>query len=170
MRFTVTGEWRENRLLALVIFWFLLFGVGIWLTNLLLYFEQMGLTYESVLAHYRGAEAQFLLPRSYRVLLEISHFHLLAMSLFILTLAHLALFLPFSSRIKFWLVNLTFFSAFSDEGAGWLIRFVHPWFAYYKIGAFLLFQTTLAILIGAVLVDLLLFNARKESAEALPKQ
>lgn len=168
MRFVVTGEWRENRLLALVIFWFLLFGVGIWLTNLLLYFDQMGLTSESVLAHYRGVEEQFLLPRSYRVLLEISHFHLLAMSLFLLTLAHLMLFLSLSSRIKSWLVNLTFFSALSDEAAGWLIRFVHPWFACYKIGAFLLFQATLAILIGAVLVDLLLFNARKGNAGALP--
>ena len=52
MRFVVTGEWRENRLLALILIWFLVFGVGVWLTNLLLYLGQMGLSYESVVAHY----------------------------------------------------------------------------------------------------------------------
>ena len=59
MRFVVTGEWRDNRLLALVIIWFLVFGIGVWLTNLLLYLDQMGLTYASVVAHYRGNEGQY---------------------------------------------------------------------------------------------------------------
>ena len=168
MRFVVTGEWRDNRLLALIIIWFLVFGAGIWLTNLLLYLDQVGLTYESVVAHYRGNEEQYRPPSSYRGLLEITHFHLLAMSIFILTLAHLALFLALSSRIKFWLINLTFFSALSNEAAGWLTRFVHPLFAYYKIGAFLLLQATLAILIVAVLAGLL-FNTRQADTGDLPK-
>ncbi len=168
MRFVVTGEWRENRLLALILIWFLVFGVGVWLTNLLLCLDQMGLTYESVVAHYRGNEEQFRPPSSYRGLLEITHFHLLAMSIFILTLAHLVLFVALTSRIKFWLINLTFFAALSNEAAGWLTRFVHPLFAYYKIGAFLLLQATLAILIVAVLAGLV-FNTDKESTDNSPK-
>ncbi|MFN3477690.1 MAG: hypothetical protein ACK4Z6_09120, partial [Candidatus Methylomirabilales bacterium] len=135
MRFVITGEWRKNRLLRLIILWFLPYSIGLWVTNALLYFNQMGLSYESVVTYYRGSEEQFILPRSYKVLLEISHFHLLAMGIFILTLAHLFLFVPLKPRVKFWLINLSFFSALSDEAAGWLTRFVHPLFAYSKIGA-----------------------------------
>jgi len=152
MRFVVTGEWTQNRLLRFIILWFLLYSAGLWLTNTLLYFSQMGLRYESVVTFYRGSEAQFMLPRSYKVLLEISHFHLLAMGIFILTLSHLVLFVPLRPQVKFWLIHLTFLSAISDEAAGWLTRFAHPLFAYYKIGAFVLLQTTMAALIIAVLV------------------
>ncbi|HWQ70120.1 MAG TPA: hypothetical protein VN494_09255 [Patescibacteria group bacterium] len=152
MRFVVTGEWTQNRLLRAIILWFLFYSAGLWLTNALFFFNQMELNYESVVAHYRGSEAQFMPPRSYKVLLEISHFHLLAMGIFILTLTHLVLFVPFRPRVKFWLIHLTFLSAISDEAAGWLTRFAHPVFAYYKIGAFLLLQTTMAILIIAVLL------------------
>ena len=152
MRFVITGEWTQNRLLRLIILWFLIYSAGLWLTNTLLFLNQMGLRYESVVAFYRGSETQYLLPRSYKVLLEISHFHLLAMGIFILTLSHLVLFVPLTPRVKYWLIHLTFLSAISDEAAGWLTRFVHPLFAYYKIGAFVLLQTTMAVLIIAVLL------------------
>jgi hypothetical protein len=152
MRFVITGEWTQNRFLRFIIVWFLLYSAGLWLTNLLLFFSQMGLHYDSVVTFYRGSEAQFMLPRSYKVLLEISHFHLLAMGIFILTLSHLVLFVPLSPQVKFWLIHLTFFSAISDEAAGWLTRFAHPLFAYYKIAAFVLLQTTMAALIIAVLL------------------
>lgn len=152
MRFVVTGEWTQNSLLRLIIVWFLVYSAGLWLTNTLLFLNQMGLRYESVVAFYRGSEAQYLLPRSYKVLLEISHFHLLAMGIFILTLSHLVLFVPITPRAKYWLIHLTFLSAILDEAAGWLTRFAHPLFAYVKIGAFILLQTTMAALIIAVLL------------------
>jgi len=168
MRFVVTGEWTQNRLLRFIILWFLLYSGGLWLTNTLLYFSQMGLHYESVVTFYRGSEAQFMLPRSYKVLLEISHFHLLAMGIFILTLSHLVLFVPLKPQVKFWLIHLTFLSAISDEAAGWLTRFVHPLFAYYKIGAFILLQTTMAALIIAILLTVCL-KARSAYTEDLGK-
>jgi hypothetical protein len=43
----------------------------------------------------------------------------------------------------------------ANEAGGWLVRFVHPGFAYFKIGAFLLLETTLAallILVSAALI------------------
>jgi len=168
MRFVITGEWDRNRLLSIVIVWFLVYSIALWVTNALLYFNQMGLTYESVVTYYRGSEVEFLLPRSYKVLLEISHFHLLAMGLFILTLAHLLLFVPIRPRFKFWLVTLCFASAISDEMAGWLTRFVHPLFAYYKIAAFLLLQATLAGMIFAVLIAVVR-NAPKAYTDDLPR-
>src|SRR6185436_17559807 len=150
MRFTVTPDWRDNHLLRLVLWWFLLFVALLWTTNALLYFGKMGLTPASVTAYYRGDEARFLSPRSYQGLLEISHFHLFAMGVLVLTMGHLLLFVPLPSTWKAWIVSLAFGAALADEGAGWLVRFVAPVFAYRKIAAFVTLQTTLAFMLGAV--------------------
>ena len=152
MRFTITGEWKRNSLLRLIIVSFLLYGAALWVTNALLYFSKMSLSYQSVVEYYLGSEARFLQPRSYQGLLEVTHFHVFAMGIFILTLAHLTLFVPFRPRIKLWLICLSFFAGIADEATGWLTRYVHPGFAYAKIGAFLLLQATLALLLVAVLV------------------
>jgi len=42
----------------------------------------------------RGSDAAFTQPRSFKVLLEISHFHLFAMGILVLTMTHLVLFAP----------------------------------------------------------------------------
>ena len=148
MRFIVTGELGRNRLLQIIILLYALYVAGLWVTNTLLYFSKMGLTYASVVAYYLGSEESFLAPRSYQGLLEVSHYHLFAMGMLLLVLTHLILFIPVSGRAKAWLIALPFFSALLDEGAGWLVRFVHPLFAYAKICGFLALQASLAALIG----------------------
>jgi hypothetical protein len=125
-----------------------LYVAGLWVTNALLYFGKMGLTAASVVDYYLGNEEQFLSPRSYQGLLEVSHFHLFAMGMLLLVLTHLALFVPIPNRWKAWLIAVPFLSALLDEGSGWLVRFVHPGFAYAKIAGFLLLQTSLAVLVG----------------------
>ena len=152
MRFVVTGEWRLNSLLKLIIVLFLFYISLFWVTNALLYFHKMDLTYASVVEYYRGSEESFHQPRSYQGLLELSHFHLFSMGILILTLTHLVLFVPLCVEIKFWLILLSFVSALCNEASGWLVRFVHPLFAYLKIVSFLLLQGTLALLIIAVTV------------------
>jgi hypothetical protein len=152
MRFTVTGEWKRNSLLRLIIVSFLVYGAALWLTNALLYFAKMNLTYQSVVDYYLGSEARFTHPRTYQGLLEVTHFHVFAMGIFILTMAHLLLFVPMRARIKLWVISLSFLAGLADEGAGWLVRFVSPAFAYLKIAAFLLLQGTLGVLLIAVLV------------------
>ena len=129
----------------------MLYVAGFWLTNLLLYFSKMGLIAVSVIEYYRGAEERFLTARSYQGLLEVSHFHLFAMGMLLLVLTHLMLFVPLRDRTKAWLIFVPFFSALLEEGSGWLIRFVHPAFAYAKIAGFLLLQGSLAALILASL-------------------
>jgi hypothetical protein len=150
MRFVVTAEWKENHLLRLVLGAFLVYVFLFWLTNGLLFFAHMGLSYAAVVAHYRGAEDAFLQPRSYLVLLEISHFHLFAMSILILTMTHLVLFLPLSVPAKATLIVAAFASALLDEAGGWLTRFVHPGFAYVKLVGFLTLQASLGALMGLV--------------------
>ena len=151
MRFTLTSDWKDNQLLRLVLVWFLVFVALLWLTNALLYFNKMNLTPASVVAYYLGDEALFTQPRSYQGLLEITHFHLFAMGILVLTMAHLLLFVPMPNRRKAIVVSVAFIAALADEAAGWLVRFVSPAFATLKVAAFVTLEAALAFMIGAVL-------------------
>jgi hypothetical protein len=147
----ITGEWSRNRLLQTIVVLYCLYVAGLWLTNALLYFSKMGLAPASVVEYYLGSEERFLSPRSYQGLLEVSHFHLFAMGMLLLVLTHLMLFIPARSGVKAWLIAVPFAAALLDEGSGWLVRFVHPGFAWLKVAGFLLLQASLAALVGVSL-------------------
>jgi hypothetical protein len=151
MRFTVTPDWKDNQLLRLILVWFLLFVALLWVTNALLYFAKMTLDPASVVAYYLGNEATFTQPRSYQGMLEITHFHMFAMGILVLTMTHLLLFVPIANRTKAWVVSVAFLAALGDEASGWLVRFVSPGFAYVKVASFLTLETVLAFMVGAVL-------------------
>ncbi len=151
MRFIITGEMNRNRLLQAIVVAYSLYVGLLWVTNALLYFSKMGLTYGSVVTYYLGSEQDFTQPRSYLGMLEVSHFHLFAMGMLLLVLTHLVLFVPLSNRAKIWLIIAPFASALLDEGSGWLVRFVSPLFALAKIAGFLALQTSLALLVGLAL-------------------
>jgi hypothetical protein len=151
VRFVVTGEWSRNRLLQTIVVLYVIYVVGLWLTNLGLYFTKMNLSYASVVSYYLGSEERYLEPRSFQGLLEVSHFHLFAMGMLLLVLTHLMLFVPVRNGIKAALIVIPFLAGLLDEGAGWGVRFVHPGFAYAKITGFLLLQTSLAVLTGVSL-------------------
>jgi hypothetical protein len=155
MRFVVTGEWTRNRLLKLIVAFFLCYVAVFWWTNALLYFHKMDLSYKSVVDYYLGSEEKFLQPRSYQGLLEISHFHLFSMGILMLTLTHLLLFVPLHPKWKAMAIILSFGSAFLDEAASWLVRFVDPYFAFLKIASFLTLQVTLLAIIAYTLWALL---------------
>jgi hypothetical protein len=151
MRFFVTGEWSRNRLLQTIVVLYCVYVALLWLTNAALYFQKMDLGPDSVVRYYLGSEEEFMAPRSFQGLLEVSHFHLFAMGMLLLVLTHLVLFVPLRARTKAWLVTLPFAAALLDEGAGWLVRFGHPGFAWAKVAGFLALQTSLAVLVGVSL-------------------
>ena len=148
MRFVITGEWSRNRLLQTIVVLYSVYVAGLWLTNALLYFNKMGLHPDSVVSYYLGNEDLFLSPRSYQGMLEVAHFHLFAMGMLLLVLTHLMLFVPLKDTTKAWLIVLPFLAAATDEGAGWLVRFGHPAFAWLKVVGFLSLQASLAALVG----------------------
>lgn len=148
MRFVVTGEWSRNALLQTIVLCYAVYVVLLWCTNAMLYFSKMSLSPASVVEYYLGNEALFTSPRSYQGLLEVSHFHLFAMGMLLLVLTHLMLFVPLRTRVKIWLIVLPFVAALVDEGAGWLVRFVDPAFAWLKVAGFLSLQASLAALVG----------------------
>jgi hypothetical protein len=61
------------------------------------------------------------------------------------------LFVPLRNGAKAWLIVVPFLSAILDEGAGWLVRYVSPNFAYAKITGFLLLETSLGVLVAVSL-------------------
>lgn len=146
MRFVVTGEWSRNRLLQTIVVLYVVYVGGLWVTNGALYFNKMSLTPSSVVEYYLGNEETFKQPRTYQGLLEVAHFHLFAMGMLLLVLTHLMLFVPVGSGTKLVLIVLPFIAALVSEGGGWLVRFVHPAFAWVKISGFLLLQGSLLAL------------------------
>lgn len=155
MRFFVTGEQNRQLLLNSLIIMFLGYILLLWISNGLMYFHKMDLTPASVVNYYLGSEEDFTQPKSYQSLLEVSHFHLFAMGMLVLTLTHLMIMTNLSVWLKVWLSALIYLSAIADEAAGWLVRFVHPHFAYFKIASFLVLELSLAALIIFVSISLL---------------
>lgn len=151
MRYFVTGEQHRKALLNALVLMFLGYIALLWVSNGLMYFHHMDLTPDSVILYYLGSEEQFAPPRSYQGMLEVSHFHLFSMGMLVLTLTHLMLMTEFSVRLKIWLSGLTYLSALADEAGGWLVRFVDPLFAWFKIAAFLLLEFSLAALLIVVI-------------------
>ncbi len=155
MRYFVTGEQQRKSLLNALVLMFLGYIVLLWISNGMMYFHHMDLTPDSVIAYYLGSEEHFTPPRSYQGMLEVSHFHLFSMGMLIVTLTHLMLMTDFSVRLKIWLSGLVYISALADEAGGWLVRFVNPMFAYFKIAAFLLLEFSLAALLIVVILSLI---------------
>ena len=160
MRFFVTGEQNRQLLLNSLILMFLGYILLLWISNGLLYFHKMDLSPGSVVSYYLGSEEDFTQPKSYQSMLEVSHFHVFAMGMLVLTLTHLMIMTNLAVLLKVWLSALIYLSAITDELAGWLVRFVHPDFAYLKIASFLVLEASLAALI--IFVSISLFSARRK--------
>lgn len=159
MKYMQTGGFQKNPFMRMTLLFTLLFLGGLWVTNFAMYFSRMGFTPSSVERYYLGAEEDFRPPRTFGSMLEVTHVHLPIIGIVTLMLTHLLIFAPLSDRAKYGFIGAAFASALLNEGAGWLVRFVHPGFAALKIAAFLAFQGVLAYLLVG-LAAFLLASAR----------
>ncbi|MCB9558534.1 MAG: hypothetical protein H6707_20625 [Deltaproteobacteria bacterium] len=149
MRYFNTGQISSSLTRTAVLF-FLLMILLFWASSALMFFQRMSFDPTSVMQHYLGKPSEWggpVVGRSYKVMLEVSHAHLFAMGMLLLTLTHLLIFVPVSPRLKIVLTSSAFLSALCNEGSGWLIRFVSPQFAYFKLLAFACFQLSMAALV-----------------------
>lgn len=154
MKYMQNGGFQQNPFMRLTLWMTLLFLAGLWVTSLSMYFSRMGLDPASVAAYYLGSEADFRPARSFASMLETSHVHLPIIGITMLLLTHLLIFAPYEDGTKYALIAAGFLSALLNEGAGWLVRFVHPAFAWLKVASFLAFVSVLAFLIAALAVFL----------------
>ena len=150
MKYMQNGGFQSHPLMRLTLGFTLFLLLAFWVSNFALFFAEMTLTPQSVVSYYLGSEAEFRLPRTYQTMLEVTHVHLPMMAVVILLLTHLLIFVPLPSRLKTGIIATAFASAMAFEGAGWLVRFVHPAFAWFKIAGFLLLQGAIAFLLGAL--------------------
>jgi len=163
MKYMQNGGFQNHPLMRLTLAFTLLFLVGLWATNFMMYFSKMALTKASIVHYYLGSEADFTLPRTYQSMLEVTHFHLPMMAVVILLLTHLVIFAPFPNGVKVGVIATSFLSGFLNEGSDWLIRFVNPNFAYLKIACFISFQVMLAFLI--ISLGWFLYSGRAKKAK-----
>ena len=115
---------------------------------------KIGFNYESIVDYYRGNEETFRPPKSYLGLLEEAHFHFFSMAIILVTLNHLILFTPVKNSWKFILILSSFLSALGDIAGGWLIKYVSPYFAYFKLASVIILQISLALLMILIVIHL----------------
>jgi len=88
--------------------------------------HHIGPTPSRVAAYYRGGEhgGEMSFPKTFRELVEVTHFHAFIMGLVYLVLAHLFIATPLRPEIKRGFLLLTCAGLFGDLLSPWLIRYV----------------------------------------------
>jgi hypothetical protein len=170
MRFVLCGEWKPSPLQRVVLVFFLVFVVLFWVSSALLYFRSMSLDPQSVLDHLLGRAGEWgqpAVPRSYKVLLEMTHAHLFSMGVLLFILTHLLLFVPAPERWKVPLAVVSFTSALLEQASSWLVVYVHELFSYLKVATFVLMQVSLLLLV-ALLFGAVFRGGRKPSQALAP--
>ena len=170
MKYMQTGGYQQQPLMRLTLGLTLVFLLFFVATGFALYFSKMSLDPASVVSYYNGSDADFRPPRSAGSMIEVAHAHLAMMALVLLMLTHLFIFAPFSRRVKGWSISLAFVFGLLDEGAGWLVRFVDPAFAFLKVVGFTGLQTTLLFLLSALAMFIFHSRSRQTSPVTFPSE
>ena len=122
--------------------YFALFGALLLGSGALLFFQKLGMSYESVQNFYLGSKVAFTQVKSTFGLLETALPHLGAMGLFIFVTGHFMLFSSKKEKQKTILpIVFLFIAALFDIGSGFLIVQGWTFFVGVKIAAFLLLQS-----------------------------
>ena len=124
----------ETKLVYTGFLFFALIGL---LTTGIYQVARIGITYQRVVAYYRGGELgrEMAFPKTFVELLELSHFHVFIMGVIFLILAHLLLATAIRPRLKAAFIVLAFAGSFLDVAGYWLIRYVSPGFAILHLAA-----------------------------------
>lgn len=95
----------------------------------------IGPTPSRAAAYYRGGESgsQMMFAKSFRELVEVTHFHSFIMGIVYLVLAHLFLATPLSPGLKRGFIVVAFAGLAGDLVSPWLIRYVSGALAYVQL-------------------------------------
>jgi hypothetical protein len=101
--------------------------------------RHIGPTPVRIAAYYRGGEVggQMTFPKTFRELVEVTHFHSFIMGIVYLVLAHLFVATAVRPAVKQLLIVLAFVGLASDMVAPWLIRYLSSGFAYLQVAAWI---------------------------------
>ncbi|MBT89594.1 MAG: hypothetical protein CMN79_03785 [Spirochaetales bacterium] len=161
MRFFVTKDLNKNSALKLIIFFALIFFIGLIITNFLFMYK-IGFTPSSVIEYYLGNPDVFREPKSYGSLVEETHFHLFAMGIILMTLNHLMLFSNLKNSHKVLIIIISFTSCLLDISSSWLVRYVSSSFSLLKVTSMIVEQVFLLLLIIIITQSIFLKNQKEE--------
>lgn len=112
------------------------------------------LSLDKVAAHYRGSDATFGEPMSFRELAEITHFHLFTMPVIFMILVHVLYLTMASDLVKV----VTTYAAFGGVGldlvSPWLISYISPLFALTMLAGDLLMAISFVVMLAIPLYEL----------------
>lgn len=119
---------------------FLLLAAVGFLTMAAFQVSHVGPTPQRVATHYRGGtrDMTMVFPKTFRELVEVTHFHAFVMGLVYLVMAHLFLATRASDRVKRIGIAAAFGGLAGDLVGGWLVRYLSPAFAYALVGCWML--------------------------------
>jgi hypothetical protein len=113
-----------------------------------------GLSPQGIADHYRGSDATFGEPMSFRELAEITHFHLFTMPVVFMILVHVLYLTTTSNRIKVSMTWAAFGGVMLDLLSPWLIRYVSPVFILTMLTGDLLMLLSFLVMLAIPLYEL----------------
>ncbi len=124
-RFRLRDSDRHIRLLYTQFLFLMLIG---FLFSFFWAHSMTSLSPQGIADHYRGSDATFGEPMSFRELAEVTHFHLFTMPVVFMILVHVLYLTQASHAAQVWLTWLSFGGVALDLLSPWLISYVSPIF------------------------------------------
>lgn len=124
----------------------------------------IGPTPSRVAAYYRGGEVgvEMTFPKTFRELVEVTHFHSFIMGVVYLVLAHLFVATPVRPSLKQGLIVVAFAGLAGDLVAPWLIRYLSGGFAYLQVTAWIAEWIGFGAFVFVPIVEMWLSDGRAE--------
>lgn len=126
--------------------------------------HHIGPTPARVAAYYRGGEVggQMTFPKTFRELVEVTHFHSFIMGIVYLVLAHLFVATPVRPAVKQRLIVLAFAGLAGDLVAPWLICYLSGGFAYLQVTAWIAEWIGFGAFVFVPIIEMWFSNGRAE--------
>jgi len=113
-----------------------------------------GLSPQGIADHYRGNDATFGEPMSFRELAEITHFHLFTMPVVFMILVHVLYLTMASEAIKISMTWLAFGGVLLDLVSPWLISYLSPVFVLTMLTGDLLMTVSFLVMMAVPLYEM----------------
>jgi hypothetical protein len=150
-RFKLRDSDRHIRLLYTL---FLLLMLAGFLFSFFWAHSMTGLSPSGIADHYRGSDATFGEPMSFRELAEVTHFHLFTMPVVFLILAHVMYLTSASHALKAVMTWSGFSGVILDLISPWLISYVSPVFVLTMLTGDMLMMLSFLIMMAIPLYEM----------------
>lgn len=109
---------------------------------------------QGIADHYRGSDATFGEPMSFRELAEVTHFHLFTMPVVFMILVHVLYLTSASHATQVWLTWLSFGGVILDLVSPWLISYVSPIFVLTMLAGDTLMMLSFLVMMAIPLYEM----------------